>query len=328
MALSIAQIEAVCAIVRSNFNFSAAAVALDRSQPTLSRQVQELERALGVRIFTRSRNKVVALTPKGEEILRIGQRMLRDARNLAEVGRADAAEDSGELRVATSHLHARYALPRVMKTFAARFPGVALTLRQGDPVRCCEFVAAGDADIGVTTVGEKFAGEIVTIPAYRLARCVIAQRGHPLAREKNLTLKKLAAFPLVAYSAPYSGRAIVDEAFARAGLKPRVVCSAIDADVSKTYVEIGMGIAILANIVFDPARDRGLVAMDAGHLFRPSIINLVMRRHAYLSRQALAFVSLFAPHLAAGLVRKAIDGGDIDRAKLAREAPLATRDLC
>src|SRR5664279_3629793 len=129
MALSIAQIEAVCAIVRSNFNFSAAAVALDRSQPTLSRQIQELERALGVRIFTRSRNKVVALTPKGEEILRIGQRVVRDARNLAEVGRADAADDSGELRVATSHLHARYALPRVMKTFAARFPGVALTLR-------------------------------------------------------------------------------------------------------------------------------------------------------------------------------------------------------
>ncbi len=326
MALNIAQLEAVCAIVRAGFNFSAAAAALSRSQPTLSRQIQDLERALGVRVFARTRNKVVGLTPKGEEILRIGQRILRDAKNLAEIGRADA-NDSGELKVATTHLHARYLLPRVMKTFAARFAGVMLTLRQGDPVRCCELVAAGEADIGITTVGEKNPADIVTIPAYRVARCVIVQRGHPLTREKTLTLKKLAAFPLVAYSAPYSGRRIVDDTFARAGLKPRIVCSAIDADVSKTYVEIGMGIAILAAIAFDPARDRGLVAMDAGHLFGPSVLNLVMRRHAYLSRHALAFIGLFAPHVGAELIRKCVDGGDIDRARLAREAPVATTDL-
>ena len=323
MALTLEQIGAVAAIVRAGFNISAAAAALDRSQPTLSRQIQDLERVLGVRVFARTRNKVVGLTPKGEEILRIGQRMLRDAKNLAEVGRADAVEDSGELKIATTHLHARYLLPRVMKTFAARFPGVMLTLRQGDPLRCCELVGEGEADIGITTVGEKNSVDIVTIPAYRVERCVIAPRGHPLAREKNLTLKKIAAFPLVAYSAPYSGRRIVDEAFARAGLKPRIVCSAIDADVSKTYVEIGMGIAVLAAIAVDPARDRGLVAMDAGHLFKPSVLNLVVRRHAYLSRQALEFIRLFAPHIGAALIRKAVEGGELDRAQLVREAPLA-----
>ena len=317
MALTLEQIGAVAAIVRAGFNISAAAAALDRSQPTLSRQIQDLERVLGVRVFARTRNKVVGLTPKGEEILRIGQRMLRDAKNLAEVGRADAVEDSGELKIATTHLHARYLLPRVMKTFAARFPGVMLTLRQGDPLRCCELVGEGEADIGITTVGEKNSADIVTIPAYRVERCVIAPRGHPLAREKNLTLKKIAAFPLVAYSAPYSGRRIVDEAFAR------IVCSAIDADVSKTYVEIGMGIAVLAAIAVDPARDRGLVAMDAGHLFKPSVLNLVVRRHAYLSRQALEFIRLFAPHIGAALIRKAVEGGELDRAQLVREAPLA-----
>ena len=328
MALTLEQIEAVAAIVRAGFNISAAAATLDRSQPTLSRQVQDLERALGVRVFARTRNKVAGLTPKGEEILRIGQRMLRDAKNLAEIGRAEAVDESGELKIATTHLHARYLLPRVMKTFAARFPGVKLTLRQGDPVRCCELVATGEADIGITTVGEKVVGEIVTVPAYRLARCVIAPRGHPLAREKNLTLKKIAAFPLVAYSEPYSGRRLVDEAFARAGLKPRIVCSAIDADVSKTYVENGMGVAVLARIAVDVARDRGLVAMDAGHLFKPSVLNLVMRRHAYLGRQALAFVALVAPHIDVALIRRCVEDGDIDAAKLAREAPLATANLC
>ena len=324
MALNLALIEAVAAIVRANFSISAAAAALDRSQPTLSRQVQELERTLGVRVFARSRNKVAGLTPQGEEVLRIGQRLLRDAKNLAELGRGEQA-DAGELKIATTHLHARYLLPRVMKAFAARTPGVTLTLRQGDPVRCCELVAAGEADLGVTTAAERVSPEIVTIPAYRLTRRVIVERGHPLTREKTLTLKKLAAFPLVAYSAPYSGRRIVDEAFARAGLRPRVVCSAIDADVSKTYVELGMGIAVLAGIAFDPARDRGLVALDADHLFGASILNLVLRRHAHVGRHALAFVRLLAPHLGPALLRRAAEGGDIDRARLAREAPEAAR---
>ena len=325
MALNLALVEAVAAIVRANFNISAAAAALDRSQPTLSRQVQELERALGVRVFARTRNKVAGLTPQGEEVLRIGQRLLRDAKNLGEIGHAETAAGTGELKIATTHLHARYLLPRVMKTFAARFPGVLLTLRQGDPVRCCELVVDGEADIGVTTVGEKVSPEIVTIPAYRLTRRVIVERGHPLTREKNLTLKKLAVFPIVAYSAPYSGRRIVDDAFARAGLKPRIVCSAIDADVSKTYVELGMGIAVLAGIAFDPARDRGLVALDADHLFGASILNLVLRRHAHLSHHAHEFVKLFAPHIGAELLRRAAEGGEFDRARLAREAPEASR---
>lgn len=321
--MNLQQIEAVCGIVRNGFNISAAAEALRRSQPTLSRQIQELERELGVRIFARTRNKVVALTPEGEEILRIGQRMLRDAKNLAQIGSFESADGGGELKIATTHLHARYSLPRVVKAFAARFAGVLLTLRQGDPIQCCELVAAGEADIGVTTVGEKTSGEIVAIPAFRLSRCVIAPRNHPIVREKTLTLKKLAEYPIVAYSTPFSGRWIVEEAFASAGLRPLIVCSAIDADVSKTYVELGMGIAVLARIAFDPARDRNLVALDAGHLFRPSILNLVFRKHGYLSRHAHEFVSLFAPHVGPDLIRRGINGAELDRARLSHEAPAA-----
>lgn len=321
--MNLQQIEAVCGIVRNGFNISAAAEALRRSQPTLSRQIQELERELGVRIFARTRNKVVALTPEGEEILRIGQRMLRDAKNLAQIGSFESADGGGELKIATTHLHARYSLPRVVKAFAARFAGVLLTLRQGDPIQCCELVAAGEADIGVTTVGEKTSGEIVAIPAFRLSRCIIAPRNHPIVREKTLTLKKLAEYPIVAYSTPFSGRWIVEEAFASAGLRPLIVCSAIDADVSKTYVELGMGIAVLARIAFDPARDRNLVALDAGHLFRPSILNLVFRKHGYLSRHAHEFVSLFAPHVGPDLIRRGINGAELDRARLSHEAPAA-----
>jgi LysR family cys regulon transcriptional activator len=317
------QIEAVCGIVRNGFNISTAAKVLHRSQPTLSRQIQDLEHELGLRIFTRTRNRVVALTPEGEVVLRIGQRIVLDMKDLAQAGKFESAEGPAELKIATTHLHARYSLPHVMKAFATHHPGLLLTLRQGDPIQCCELVAAGEADIGITTVDEKAAGDIVTIPAFRLARCVIAPRDHPIVREKTLTLQKLAKYPIIAYSAPFSGRWIVEEAFARAGLRPHVVCSAIDADVSKTYVELGMGIAILARIAFEPERDRNLVAMAADHLFRPSILNLVLRKHGYLSRHAHEFLSLFAPHIGADLVRMGMDGTELDRVRLSHEAPLA-----
>lgn len=321
--MNLQQIEAVCGIVRNGFNMSAAAGALRRSQPGLSRQIKELEHELGVRIFSRTRNKIVALTPQGEKILRIGQRIVRDVRNLHQLGSDETAEGGGELRIATTHVHARYSLPNVLKTFTRRFPEVLLTLRQGDPMQCCELVAAGEADIGITTVAEKAIDEIVSIPAFRLSRCVIAPRDHPIVREKTLTLKKLAEYPIIAYSSAFSGRWIVDEAFARAGLRPRVACSAIDADVCKTYVELGMGIAILARIAFDPARDRTLVAMDADHLFRAGVLNLVFRKHGYLTRHAGAFVTMFAPHVSAGLIERGMDGAEIDRARLGQKAPVA-----
>jgi LysR family cys regulon transcriptional activator len=148
-------------------------------------------------------------------------------------------------------------------------------------------------------------------------------RGHPLLRERHLTLKKLAEYPIVAYSSAFSGRSIVDEAFARAGLQPKVICSAIDADVSKTYVELGMGIGILAKLALDPARDRNLVAIDADHLFRPGILHVVLRRHGYLTKHAYAFLSMFAPHASGDLLRRAMEGGDIDRARLMQRAPMA-----
>jgi LysR family cys regulon transcriptional activator len=320
---SLQQLEALCAIVSNGFNISAAAQALGRSQPTLSRQVQDIERALGGRVFTRTRNRVVALTPIGEEILRISQRMVRDAGSLTRVAAGEVLDGTGELKIATTHLHARYSLPRVMKDFAAKFSGVALALRQGDSIQCCQLVASGEADIGVTTLTAETIGEVVAIPAYKLPRCVVAPRDHPITREKTLTLKKLAQYPIVVYCPPFSARWIVEDAFTRASLKPRIVCSAIDADVIKTYVEIGMGIAVLATIAFDRRRDRGLAAVRADHLFRPGTVNLVIRKYGYLSRNAREFISLFAPHIDAELIQTALEGSEFDRSRLVREAPIA-----
>lgn len=321
--MNLQQLEAVCGIARQRYNMSAAAEALGRSQSGLSRQVKELEIELGAQIFVRTRNKVVGLTPEGERILRVGQRVLHDLKALGQIAGEASAESTGEIRVATTHVYARYLLPGTIKAFAERFPGLSLTLQQCDPVQCRQTIAAGDADIGVITMSQKPADPIVTIPAYCMPRCVVVPTGHPLLREQTLTLKKLAEYPLIAYPATFNGRATVEAAFTAAGLKPRIVCSATDADVCKAYVQLGMGVTVLATLAFDPAADRGLVALDAGHLFRPSIVSLVFRKHGHLTRPLMSFISLFAPHISRELAQKAMAGADIERGRLVQRAPVA-----
>ena len=316
------ELETLCAIVNNGFSISAAANRLRRSQPTLSRQVQQVERELGAQVFTRTRNRVVGLTSIGREIIRVSQRIVREAETLPRIASGEALNGTAELKIATTHLSARYSLPRVMKDFATRLPGVMLTLHQGHFMQCCQLVAAGEADMSINTLIGEINDEFVAIPAYRLHRCVVVRRDHPLARDKTLTLKKVAQYPIVAYSSPFSGRAIMDDAFARAGLTPRVVCTAIDADVCKKYVEVGMGIAVLADIAVSRQDDPALVAMKADHLFRPAIMNVILRKFGYLSRHAREFISLYAPHIDAALIQRAIDGAPIDRARLSREAPV------
>ena len=321
--MNLQQIQAICAVTRHRYNMSAAAKTLGRSQSVLSRQVKALELEVGTRIFVRTRNKVVGLTPEGQRVHRIGERVLLDLKSLGQIGEENSPEAGGELRIATTHVHARYLLPGAIKSFNARFPSIALTLQQCDPGQCRDMISAGEAEIGIITMATRTEAPIVTIPAYRIPRCVIAPKGHPLTRVSNLTLKDLANYPLVAYPSTFSGRTIVEEAFVSAGIKPRIVCSATDADVCKTYVELGMGVAILATVAFDPTTDRGLVAMDAGHLFRPGVLNLVFRKHGILTRPLESFVTLFAPHVPRDLMRAAMEGAAFDRNHLIREAPVA-----
>ena len=316
------ELEALCAIVSNGFSISAAASALRRSQPTLSRQVQQVERELGAQVFTRTRNRVVGLTPTGREIMRVSQRIVRESETLPRIASGEAVDGTAELKIATAHLSARYSLPRVVKSFATRFPGVILTLHQAHFMHCCQLVASGEADISINILRDEISHELVAIPAYTVHRCVVVARDHPLAREKTLTLKKVAQYPIVAYSSPYSARAILDDAFARAGLKPRIVCSAMDADVCKRYVEVGLGIAVLAHIAVNAQDDPGLVAKKADHLFQPAIMNVIIRKFGYLSRHAREFISLYAPHIDGALIQRAVDGAPIDRLRLSREAPV------
>jgi LysR family cys regulon transcriptional activator len=274
----------------------------------VTRQLQDLEKELGVHLFVRKRNRILSITPQGKEILAIARRMLNDAENMHRVAEEAANIAEGDLTIATTHTQARYTLPAVIHRFLAGYPKVRLRLRQGTPAQCCELVAGGKADLAVATeIDERIEG-LIQVPCYRLNRSVVTRSRHPLLRARPLTLEAIAAYPVITFDEGFTGQGIITRAFAQRGLQPNVVLSAIDADVSKAYVEMGLGIAILATIAFDPKRDVNLRGIDARHLFQPMRLNVVARQHSYLRGYMREFIRMFAPKLRDGDIDDAFGG--------------------
>jgi LysR family cys regulon transcriptional activator len=290
-------------VARHNLNLSNAAEALFTSQPGISKQVRSLEEELGVDIFVRHGKRVVAVTEPGKAILEIAQRMLKDVENLKQVGEEFTEEDKGHLTIATTHTQARYALPRVIQRFTKRYPGVRLSLRQGSPTQISELVTSGEADIAIATEAIELYEDLVMLPCYEWNRCVLVPPGHPLLKAKKLTLEAIVSFPIITYDFAFTGRSRINQAFAAKSLTPNVVLTAIDADVIKTYVELGLGIGIVAMMAYDPKRDTHLRAMDASHLFERSTTRIGIRKNSYLRGYTYEFIEMFAPHL----TRKVVD---------------------
>lgn len=291
------QLRCVAEIVRQDYSVSRAADALDLPQPAVSRQLRALERELGVDIFVRRQKRLRGLTRPGIAIVEVAQRMLRDAENLAKIASDFSEQDSGRLVVATTHTQARYALPAIVKRFSQRYPSVRLTIRQGNPAEVLELVRTGEADICIGSESPDAGVGLALFPCYPMERVVLTPRSHPLTRVRKLTLEALVAHPIITYDAPFIGRSKLVRAFAARGLAPKIALSAADTDVIKAYVEQGLGIAIVAKLAYDPARDRGLRALDASHLFEANTIYLGVRRGDYLRTYMLDFIAMFAPRL-------------------------------
>jgi LysR family cys regulon transcriptional activator len=313
------QLRAVREAVRQGFNLTEAAQALHTSQPGVSRQIRELEDELGVEIFVRAGKRLTGLTPPGEVVLPIVERLLQEAGNLQRAGADFARSGQGALRIAATHSQARYALPAVVRDFRLQHPGVQLSLHQGSPQQVARLLLDGDADIGIATEALAQYDELLALPCYRWTHSVVVPPGHPLAQDaavgRPLTLQRLGEFPLITYEAGYTGRAHIDEAFRRAGLQPQVVLEAMDADVIKTYVELDMGVGIVAAIAVDAQRDAHLQAIDARHLFAANMTRLAIRRGAWLRDYAYAFISTFAAPLTRERVQRALaaaPGDDVE----------------
>jgi LysR family cys regulon transcriptional activator len=310
--MNIQQLRYVFETARRGLNVSEAAEALFTSQPGVSKQIRLLEEELGVDIFVRHGKRLVAITEPGQAILNLAIRVLRDLDNIRQVSREFAAEDVGELTIATTHTQARYALPPVVAEFTRRYPKVRLVLHQGNPGQVCDEVSSGEADIGIATEGIEGYQGIVSLPCYQWNRCVIAPPDHPIFATRSLTLEEIARYPIVTYDFAFSGRSLINKAFDARGLAPNIVLTAIDADIIKTYVRLGLGIGIVAAMAFDAKSDSDLRSADAAHLFQSSTTHIGLRRNDFVRGYIYAFIELFAPHLSRKVVDMALSGGGSD----------------
>jgi LysR family transcriptional regulator, cys regulon transcriptional activator len=305
--MTLQQLRLLREIARQSNNLSAAAAALHTSQPGVSRQVQLLERELGVELLARRRNRITGLTEPGRAVLAAAERALAETENIKLIAAEFSREEGGQLTIATSHLHARYSLLTPIKTFALRHPGVRLHMRQADPDDILRLVAGGEADIGISTEVRAERPELVLLPGRVVERSLILPLGHELAAKRNPTLADIARHPLVGYNPRQRGGQIVSEAFRAQGLQPKMVVSAIDSDIIKAYVAEGLGIAIVPTLALDAEADRGLRVVDVTRLFPRSVLTVSLRRDIYLRRFIPDFIRLVAPRWDYDAIRKEMD---------------------
>tara|TARA_R110002073_G_scaffold82625_4_gene197315 strand:+ start:292 stop:1221 length:930 start_codon:yes stop_codon:yes gene_type:complete len=305
--MKLQQLRFLCEVAHQDLNLSKAAKNLHTSQPGISKQIHMLEDELGVEIFVRNGKRIVKITSPGQMIIKIATRMLQDAESLRKVGQEFTNEAGGTLTIATTHTQARYALPPVIKRFTARYPKVKLILRQGSPTQISALVTSGEADIAIATEAIELFHELVMLPCYQWNRCVVVPPKHPLLKPHSLTLEAINQYPIITYDFAFTGRSKINHAFETKGLTPNVVLTAIDADVIKTYVELGLGIGILAKMAFDPKRDKHLRSIDASHLFETSTTRIGISRNSYLRGYVFDFIRMFAPHLDQTTIKTAME---------------------
>jgi len=303
--MKLQQLRYIWEVAHHDLNVSATAQSLFTSQPGISKQIRLLEDELGVEVFARSGKHLTHVTPAGEAILQTAGEVLRKVESIKQVAQEFSNEKKGDLSIATTHTQARYALPGVIKSFMDRYPEVSLHMHQGTPMQISELAADGTVDFAIATEALDLFSDLVMMPCYRWNRCILVPKDHPLTPVSQLTLEDVAAHPIVTYVFGFTGRSKLDEAFAEKGLSPKVVFTAADADVIKTYVRLGLGIGIVAAMAYDEQIDSDLVTLDASHLFASSVTKIGCRRGTFLRGFMYDFIQDFAPHLTRELIAEA-----------------------
>jgi LysR family cys regulon transcriptional activator len=293
--MNLRQIRYIWEITKCDFNISRAAKALQTNQPGVSKQIRLLEDELGFPIFRRRRSRLSGVTSEGAKVVAMAENIVKEIANIKAISDDVRQEQSAALVIAATYTQAGYVLPQIMKRFAALHPNVTITMRHADPGRIMAMVEAGQADIGVTSEDPTSTRALLALPCRRFDKVVVVPKNHPLLKKKRLTLKDLVQYPLVTYDPSFTaGRQIV-EAFRNEGLAPQTVVIAIGADVIKSCVEQGLGIAVLSQVSFDAQRDINLRALKAGHLFEPSTTKILLSRDRYVRRYTYDFMELCEP---------------------------------
>ncbi len=295
--MNLIQLRYVREIVRQGLSVSNASETLHTSQSGVSRQIQLLEEELNLQIFQRNGKRLIGITQPGEIIVKLAEQVMREVESIKRVGQEYTQKDKGTLTIATTHTQSRYFLPGAVKKFMESYPNVTLAIHQGNPTQVAEEVNSGQADLGVTTETISSYEKLLCLPCYHWNRYVITPEGHPLLEDLPLTLEKIASYPLITYNIAFSGSTMVKHVFNQAGLEPNIVLTAIDADVIKTYVELGLGVGIIADMAYDPKLDTHLRFLDASHLFPANTTYLGLRRDAFLRDYVYDFIQMLVPKL-------------------------------
>ncbi len=304
--MKLQQLKYVREIARRGLSVSAAANALHASQPGVSNQVQQLEDELGLQIFERHGKRLTGLTPVGKSVVEMADRVLLDVENIRQLAADSNNDQIGTLSIGTTHTQARYALPKAIKAFSKKYPKVHLNMVQGTPTEIAEMAATGRIDLAIATEGLSQFDSLAILPCYDWNRSIVVPPNHPLLSQKELTLEAISHYPILTYVMGFTGRAQQDKAFTERGLHPNVVFTATDADVIKTYVELELGIGIIASMAFDKVKDTPLQAINAEHLFQASTTHLGIKRGSFLRGYSYAFIEFLAPHLTRNVVEQAI----------------------
>ena len=303
--MKLQQLRYIWEVAHHDLNVSATAQSLFTSQPGISKQIRLLEDELGVEIFARSGKHLTHVTPAGEDILKTAEEVLFKVKSIRQVAEEYADEKKGSLSIATTHTQARYALPPTISTFIDHYPEVALHMHQGTPMQISEMASDGTVDFAIATEALELFSNLIMMPCYRWNRCILVPKRHPLTKLSKLTLEDVAEHPIVTYVFGFTGRSKLDEAFVAKGLEPKVVFTAADSDVIKTYVRLGLGIGIVAGMAYDETIDSDLVSLDASHLFASSVTRIGCRRDTFLRGYMYEFMEDFAPHLTRDVVQEA-----------------------
>ncbi|WP_211828880.1 HTH-type transcriptional regulator CysB [Kistimonas asteriae] len=304
--MKLQQLRYIWEVAHHELNVSATAQSLYTSQPGISKQIRLLEDELGVEVFARSGKHLTRITPAGEKIIETAGEILRKVDSIKQVAQEFSNEKKGTLALATTHTQARYALPPVIKQFIGKYPDVSLHMHQGTPMQISEMAADGTVDFAIATEALELFNDLIMMPCYSWNRSVLVPKNHPLAQVSELTLQDIGKFPIVTYVFGFTGRSKLDEAFMNEGIAPRVVFTAADTDVIKTYVRLGLGIGIVAGMSYDEELDADLVALDASHLFEASVTKIGFRRGTFLRGFMYDFIELFAPHLTKEIIDEAV----------------------
>jgi LysR family transcriptional regulator, cys regulon transcriptional activator len=307
--MKLQQLRYLVGVAREGFSVSRAAGLLGTSQPAISKQIRMLETELGVDLLIRKSNRILGLTAAGEAIIGGAQRTLWEAENLQRITEEFTQKGPGRLVIATTHMYARYVLRPVIKDFMQSHAQVQLILRQGVPATIAQWVASGEADVGISGRPLDLPEELTLLPLHPYYRSIFAPKRHPLLREKRVTLEAIAQYPLIMLDFGIEGGRLVMDAFEAARIKPNVVLTAIDADVVKSYVELGLGIAILIAVAYEPDRDRGLGVVDAARLFEPTTPQILLRQGKYLPGYMHDFIGRVAPQWNRGAIDAAMRSG-------------------